>query len=91
MVMPDEFTLQLDEFDLLAVELPNDFGIPMVGEALEFLGNVDDCACAHDAFFCRCTGSINSPSANQRWWEFLLSLENGGCCWQQLELLLFLW
>jgi hypothetical protein len=41
-VMPDVFALKLDEFDVLAVQLADDLGGPVVGEGGEFRGEVDE-------------------------------------------------
>jgi Protein of unknown function (DUF3592) len=40
-MMPNELALKLDKFDRDIVGLPDDFGAPMVGEQLEFLGHID--------------------------------------------------
>jgi hypothetical protein len=41
MVMPHEGPLKLDKLDLLAVELANDFGTPVVVEKGEFVNEID--------------------------------------------------
>jgi hypothetical protein len=40
-MVPDEFALELDEFDVLAVEFGDDAGIPMIVDESELLAQVD--------------------------------------------------
>lgn len=40
--MPGELAFEFGEFDLLPVELPDDFGCPSFIEEAEFVGEVDD-------------------------------------------------
>jgi hypothetical protein len=49
MVMPDEFALELRELDVLAVELADNAGTPMLRKLIELPGEVDlfDLTLAH--------------------------------------------
>jgi len=40
-LMPDELTLNLGQFDLAVVQIRHDFRIPLIVKATEFLGQVD--------------------------------------------------
>ena len=39
-MVPGEFAFELGEFDMLAVEFPDDSGAPVFGELLEFVDEV---------------------------------------------------
>ena len=40
-VMPDKFALELDRFDAEVIHFAENFGIPVIGEAGEFLIEID--------------------------------------------------
>ena len=57
--VPGEVTFEFGKFDLLAVELGDDFGCPCFIEEAEFVGEVDNVAHI-DAFISWCHYSLSS-------------------------------